>query len=103
MVSKICCVLPGRSMESRGRKKAKSTMIIAATRICMVMKLVQGRAGCSAWTWKIPRIQLPRPARYLLNRTVSQVSDSGIQQLEQDLQNDGGGWHKKADQPGRQG
>src|SRR5437660_9619705 len=102
MTSNRCCNLPGRSIESRGRNTAKSAKMITATRISMVMKLAQGRAGYSAWACTSDSTQLATPARLSLNSLVSQISCSGIDEFEQDLQNNSRYRHEHADQSSRQ-
>src|SRR6266446_2899060 len=102
MTSNRCCSLPGRSMESRGRNAANNTKMITVTRISMVMKLAQGRAGFSAWACTSESTLLPNPARLSLNNLVSQISCSGIDEFEKDLQNNSGYRHEQADQSSRQ-
>src|SRR5690242_9309934 len=102
MTSNRCCSLPGRSIESRGRNTANSTTMMATTRICMVMKFVHGRAGFSACARASESTLLPTPARLSLNNLVSQISCSGIDEFEKDLQNYSGGRHEQASQSGRQ-
>src|SRR5689334_22596923 len=101
MTSNICCTFPGLSTESRVRRTMNKTTMIAATRICMVMKLAQGRA-CAGKT-KIPSSALPRPARLSLKSLVSQISCASISdQLIQDFDDNCGRRHKKTHQSGRQ-
>src|SRR5260370_3447256 len=102
MTSNRCCVLPGRSMESLGRSTANRTTMMTATRICMVMKWVHGRAGFSACARTSDSTLLPNPARLSLNNLVSQISCSGIDEFEKDLQNNSGRGHEQADQSSRQ-
>src|SRR5229473_6405696 len=102
ITSNRCCSLPGRSMERRGRNTANNTKMITATRISMVMKLAQGRAGFSAWACTSESTLLPSPARLSLNNLVSQISCSGIDEFEKDLQNNSGHRHEQADQSSRQ-
>src|ERR1051326_3632905 len=77
-------------------------MMIAATRICMVMKLVHGRAGFSACACTNESTLLPNHARLSLNNLVNQISCSGIDEFEKDLQNNRGCRHEQANQSSRQ-
>ena len=42
--SKMCCILPGLSIESIGFNMPKTTIMMAATSSCITMKFSQGRA-----------------------------------------------------------
>src|ERR1700679_3170649 len=76
MASKVNWSLPGCSTESRERKIANSTRMIATTRISMVIQFSHGCAG-SAAGWPSPaRNEASGPARKRLNRTVVQTSAS---------------------------
>ncbi len=84
-------------MESRGRNKANNTKMITVTRISIVMKFAQGRAGFSAWACTSESALLPSPARLSLKNLVSQISCSGIDEFEKDLQNNSSCRHEQAD------
>src|SRR5580765_4561534 len=102
MTSNRCCSLPGRSVESSGRNTANNTKMITVTRMSIVMKFAQGRAGFSAWACASESTLLPSPARLSLKNLVSQISCSGIDEFEKDLQNNSGNGHEQSQSGGRQ-
>src|SRR5437870_4885767 len=100
MISKLCWSLPGRSMESRARRIANTTTMMIATRISVASDVDQGRSAvfCPASDSTV----LATPARWSLNRAVSQGSCSGIYEFDQDFQDHGGRGHKQTHQSSRQ-
>src|SRR5579859_3845646 len=100
MTSKLCCSLPGRSIESRARNMAKSTTMMIATRISIVNEVDHGRS--IVFRPNIARTPLATPARWSLNRAVNQGSCSGIDKFDQDFQYYGRGWGKQSHQSGAQ-
>src|SRR3984893_6246600 len=98
MTSKACCNFPGRSMESCDLKIANSTTIMSATRISIDSEADHGR---SMVFWpNIVSTALATPARWSLNRAVSQGSCSGIDKFDQDFQDYGRGRYEPSHQSG---
>src|SRR3954463_15859587 len=98
MASKVSCSLPGRSIESWERRIANITTMIATTRISIASELDHGRAGFSACNPTVERTAFATPARWSLNRAVSQGSCSGINKFEQDFQDHGRGGREQTRQ-----